>query len=372
MADAATDLTRGLVESITPPGSDIFKGLGGLLDMILGGGTKTKTAPPLNQRLPRIVPDGKGGFIDLNTNQPVEGTSSGNSNLVNKLHQALGISDWSREAAATANLAGQPGGSIMARPQKSQAELESPLLSMVMDLARGGLNPNTLLENVSGPAQAMLGPIGRTASPLMNRVQKQLAKALFRGDPGMAELARSSPKMIQLSAPGAGMPQGAARRLAPDIDPTGLLGESFGVHSAINPALSNVRINPKTLKGRAPTGDIYGSPEAENLPDLVSTVLHEVTHGFGGPLTRQAKPETLKSLLNTALPELPDVFRNAVLSEPTAAKQANEAISYLSEAALRSPQGSSQRNLWEGLKSLFPQAVEGDISSYIARRAGGQ
>ena len=263
-------------------------------------------------------------------------------------------------------------GSIMARPDEPQWKKENPLMASVLDtilpLLQGGFDPS----NISGPSQAILGPIGRTASPLMNRVQKQLAKALFRGDPRMAELARSSPKMIQLSAPGAGMPESMARRMAGDIDPTGLLGESFGIHSTVNPALSNVKINPKLLKGRAPEGSIYGSAEAGNLPDLVSTVLHEVTHGFGGPLTKQVQPATLKSLLNTTLPELPDVFRNAVLSEPTAAKQANEAISYLSEAALRSPQGSSQRNLWEGLKSLFPQAVEGDIRRYIAQRAGGQ
>ena len=362
MADAATELTRGLVESITPGGSDIFKGFGGLLDMILGGATpkSTKTAPPINQRLPRIVPDGKGGFIDLNTNKPVGKVADGSDSNINKLIRA---------AQAQKELERQ--GSVMARGEEPQWKKDNPLMASVLDtimpLLQGGFDPT----NISGPSQAVLGPIGKTASVSMNRVQKQLAKALFRGDPGMAELARSSPKMIQLSAPGAGMPAGAARRLAPDIDPTGILGESFGVHSTVNPALSQVKINPKTLKGRAPTGDIYGSREAGNLPDLVSTVLHEVTHGFGGPLTRQAQPATLQNLLNTTLPQLPDVFRKAVLSEPTAAKRANEAVSYLSEAALRSPEGSSQRNLWEGLKSLFPQAVEGDIASYISQRAGG-
>lgn len=258
-------------------------------------------------------------------------------------------------------------------PGTSQAEKGAPGFDVANNVLRNLLSLTGMEDPVSqlgGPSGAVLGPIGRTASPAMNRVQKQLAKALFRGDPGMAELARSSPKMIQLSAPGAGMPVGAARRMASDIDPTGLLGESFGIHSTVNPALSTVKINPKVLKGRAPTGATYGSPEAGSLPDLVSTVLHEVTHGFGGPVTQQAQPETLKTLLNTTLPELPDVFRNAVLSEPTVRKQANEAISYLSEAALRSPAGSSQRNLWEGLKSLFPQAVEGDISNYIAARGG--
>lgn len=259
-------------------------------------------------------------------------------------------------------------------PGTTTAEKGAPGFDVVNNVLRNLLSLTGMEDPISqmgGPAGAVLGPIGRTASPAMNRIQKQLAKALFRGDPGMAELARRSPKMIQLTAPGAGMPKDVAKRMAPDIDPSGLLAENFGIHTTVNPALSNIKINPQLLKGRAPSGAIYGSEAAGNLPDLVTAALHEVTHSFGGPLTKQAKPVTLQNLLNNTLPELPDVFRNAVLSEPTIQKQANEAISYLGEAASRSPQGSSQRNLWEGLKSLFPQAVEGDIANFISQRAGG-
>ena len=334
MADAGTELAQGILKELTPAGSDWLGLLGSLLM------PKTQPAakqPPPRGPLPRIVPNAQGELVDLNTGKVVGRVGERRSSLADEIR-------------ANMELARQ--GSVMARPEKPQWRKDSPLWDSIMggiDQLLAVANP---VENIGGPSGAVLGPIGRTASKATNLAQKHLAKAIFRADPEMAQMVRQSPKEFQIAAPGVGRGGEEARRIA---EASGLEG-AYGLHRQVSPELSQLMFNPNLLKGRAPTGAIYGSPTVGGAPDLVSTVLHEATHGFGTPLTRQLSPERQQALLQTILPKLPDYLKAPVVSElPNVGKAANEAISYLGEAGLR--QGGEAKSLFDALKPLFEQAI---------------
>ena len=344
MADAATDLAKGIVSEITPAGSSWLGLLGNLL--MPSTTPATSATPPPRGPLPRIVPNERGELVDLNTGKVVGRVGERRSSLAD-------------EIKANMELARQ--GSVMARPEKPQWRKDSPLWDSVLSALDQMLATANPVENIGGPSGAILGPIGRTASKATNLAQKHLAKGLVRGDPELAEMVRRSPKQFQITAPGVGMGGEEARRIA---EASGL-GEAFGLHRQVSPELSQLIFNPNLLRGKAPTGAIYGSPTVGGAPDLVSTVLHEATHGFGTPLTRQLGPERQQALLQTILPNLPDYLKAPVTSElPNVGRAANEAISYLGEAASRgrrmierSPMEQTQIELFDALKPVLEQAI---------------
>ena len=143
MADAATDLARSLVESLTPGGSPIMQSLGGLLEMLKG------KPPPTNQRLPRIVPDDKGNLIDLNTGGVVGRVSNNNPPPNTNIAQMM------RDALAQRTL--QQQGSVMARSEKPQWRKESPLIDAVLS------NLDKLVALGPSVGDALTGPAANIA-----------------------------------------------------------------------------------------------------------------------------------------------------------------------------------------------------------------
>lgn len=247
------------------------------------------------------------------------------TNFINQLQEAAGIKDWSREAAATANLAGQPGGSIMARPQRSQAEIESPLLGMVMDLARGALNPTNLLENIGGPSQAILGPIRTQA-------QKKVAKALFRADPELIQAAQSDPRLLNFFTPGAGVKGGVAK--AEMANPA--MRDAYATfRETMGGKAGEIMVNPRTMLGDK--GAIYA-----NLPQVTR---HEATHflrrpslepAYSGKQDEAAVMDMIDALRPYLAPVAVKGINQGVARTGMPAVGLDEALAYLSSPMTRS------------------------------------
>lgn len=370
MAEALDDLGRGIAEGMTPAGG-LMDGLGGLLDMLFA---PQKAAPPLNQRLPRIVPQGK-DLIDLNTNKPVgrvgstESQDSGMMALVKGLHKALGIEGWSTEAGASQNLA--MGGSLMANysPPTPGSEFlrNNPLLKTVLDMT-SSFKPSPL--DAAGASQAMLGPIGRVtpnmfgdagAAKRINEAQKHIVKALFRADPEILKDVVNSQQMLHVGVPGAagGLNSPQSKDLINEV-----MQGAFA-HFQPGGLSGTLRVHPAVMKGKHPgslswpkaglEGKILKNQGVEGLPDMAA---HEATHFlneptianlgdgygsvFGGPaanLDLQRFASALEPFIGQAKYGKRIVQQHLRANDPLLA--VNEGLSYLSQ-----PTGRNAASTW--------------------------
>jgi len=268
-------------------------------------------------------------------------------------------------------------GSIMARPQKSEFMRNNPALDTILSPLINALKAP--IENVSGPGQAILGPI-RT------KAQKQVAKAIFRGDeaikqnllkagkpaeeigPNVLEQMSKSFKQFNIEAPPIRRPKDPQEfnRAAAQM---GDVGESYGVNREVNPALSEMIINPRTRYGRSPYGHIYNNPIAGQEPDLVATALHEALHGFNGPVARQAGREQASTLTSMIAPHLNLTGKSnlPLYYDQPVQQQLGEALSFLGEAARRG--GSKEApSIYNQIKPLMYKATEQEAANYFKQQ----
>jgi len=365
MADVATDLAREIAESMTPGGSDIFKGLGGLLDMILQP-QKSKAPPPTNKRLPRIVPDGKGNLIDLNTNKPVGRVSSAPQKPTALESVATaGKDSWDQFAGDLSKLFGGDFGTGLDMINKLTAGPSPGKLPVKQTMA--GLSPllEMALKIPQTTASGIIGPI-RTAA------QKKIVKGIFRADPEVLEQMQKSLKQFNIRAPGVSAKGNVDRTLRGVSDP---VAGSYGVHQQVNPVLSEITIHPNTLRGKSPSGQIYGKGMAGTAPDLPATALHEGLHGFNTPLANETSLKSARKIVDMLSPELSLEGQAGVMGaefgggslQQSTQRAMKEALSYLGETALRGGGGANAKPVYTAMKPPMFESTERNAQDYITQ-----
>jgi len=274
----------------------------------------------------------------------------------------VGRSTGSSSADAALNLEGSLMGSARAQPREA-AQAQGPLGATLNDVVNA-LNPINWMGGFGGASGAVLGPI-RTAA------QKQAVQGLRRFDPALLEAVVKSPKQFNITVPGAAtdtLSGAMVAKAAPDtvdrlLSSLGLdIAENYGTHRQVNPVLSQVNIHPNTLRGRAPSGAIFGSEAVGINPNLPGTVGHEVLHGFNKQFAADLSPDMQARLLRTILPQLHPEAKGAVASymsegEGGLSRALAESLSYLGEAA-RTPGiggGPDARGLYE---ALLPKMIQ--------------
>lgn len=96
------------------------------------------------------------------------------------------------------NRAGSVMGSAKTGPRE-QAEAQGPLMTTLMQMLQaGGLDPSTM----SGPSNAMLGPIARTGNKLLDQTQKKIVKSMFKHDPESLMAASMIPEPVNINTLG--------------------------------------------------------------------------------------------------------------------------------------------------------------------------
>lgn len=319
--------------------------LNNIMQMILGSGNKAnqnKASPPsINKPLPRIVPDGKGNLIDLNTNQ-----------VVGKDNQK--ISSPSQSSGLMNDVLGfmKEGLTNFGGDLKGKTDL--------MNKVAMGKGSDEDLRQI-----AKLGPIlGGILGPIRTADQKQVIKALFRADPEVLQAAVNSPKQFNFRVPtseGTSNINSLLRRIS---DP---LEGNYGVHTSSTPLFSNIAIHPNTLRGQSPQGQIYGSPNAGTEPNLLSTVLHEVLHGFNSPLANETPNLQANKIVQMLRPHLTGPGKTAVsynmLDSPQ--KAMKEALSYLGEAATTGQGSEMSGDIYKAMKPKMFESADRQARDYM-------
>jgi hypothetical protein len=248
-------------------------------------------------------------------------------------------------------------GSVMARPEKAEWRKQSPAL----DTLFGGLIDamKAPIENIGGPSQAILGPI-RT------KAQKQIAKAIFRGDPEVLQQMSASLKHFNIESPSLNRPKDP-HEFQRALNQMADIGSSYGVNMEY-PLKSELLIHPLARKGRAPTGQIYGSPAAGNEPDLVATALHEALHGFNAPLARQTGNATANALTKSIETQLNPTGKAALtfLAGEPPQRLLGEALSYLGESARRGG-GPVAKDYYTAFKKPMFESTEKEAETYLRK-----
>src|SRR5688572_572222 len=246
-------------------------------------------------------------------------------------------------------------GSVMAKPQQPDWRKNLPRtlgptagtgVQAGMDLLDAVLKLGNPLENISGPAQAVLGPIGRATPALVgkgakaiNQAQKKIVKALFRGDPETLKEVVASPRMMHVGVPGAGggLPKKQTQQLIDEV-----MNKSFA-HYQPSSAGGTVRVDPRVMRGK----DVrkgFGTLTEQVIEGLPDMAVHEATHFLNEPMNRQAsevlRPD-LRRLAGAIEPFIgqaafgPKIVDQLTLANPRLA--VNEALSYLSQPTGRTP-----------------------------------
>lgn len=237
----------------------------------------------------------------------------------------------------------QSQGSIMGKPPQAR-HTGSPLLDTVLnalDAVIGVVNP---LENISGPSQAILGPIGRTASTVMNQAQKKAAKALWRGDPATLEAVKADPRLLNIFTPGAG--QISAASDARKFDP--VLKDAYAYYRGSQSLpTGSITVGPELMQGAK------GAALA-NLPQVMT---HEATHFLNQPrIYEQGLADPILQRMTEMLsPYLSKAAQRGVAQGTQRVGKdvgLDEALAYLSGPGTRNPATEDiGKRIFEALRS---------------------
>lgn len=273
------DIASGLANELTPAPTGAMSDMGKFILNLIGAARNMGKAqpPPLNQKLPRIVPDGKGGFMDLNTNAPV----SGRSTPAPKQTSAVDPYLRNYQADQELNKAGSVMGSDKGNQIANRAS-QGPLLNAVSQVA-----------NMANPIDWM-GGFGNSMANIPTGVWKNMqpeAKALLNvlGDkfPQFFEKVLGSKTPLMASVlDAAKMPEayGTMATYRPSLALANKLGTPEAANTPIN-ALMNVRADQ--------TGNL-------------GTGVHELQHYLNYPRvagTNGPDAATIGMLLGELLPQ---------------------------------------------------------------------
>jgi len=228
----------------------------------------------------------------------------------------------------------------------------SPLLEMALKM------PQTAASGIMGPV--------RTAA------QKKIVKGIFRADPEVLEQMQKSLKQFNIRAPGVGGKGNVDRTLRGVSDP---VAGSYGVHQQVNPVLSEITIHPNTLRGKSPSGQIYGKGMAGTAPDLPATALHEGLHGFNTPLANETSLKSARKIVDMLSPELSLEGQAGVMGaefgggslQQSTQRAMKEALSYLGETALRGGGGANAKPVYTAMKPPMFESAERNAQDYITQ-----
>lgn len=261
-------------------------------------------------------------------------------------------------------------------PGTSERDANAPTFDVINNvitnlLEKSGLN--NPIENIEGPANAMLGPIGRVtaeavgsagAAKGVNQAQKKIIKALFRGDPETLKEVVNSGRMMHVGVPGAGGTEGLGKQNAAQLVDA-IMGKDTLAHFQPGSLGGTVRVHPKVMQGISPTrGTVLKSEGVEGLPDLVT---HEATHFLNDPgFVPMATTGPTRSQFDLAAALRPFLAHtkygpNIVakhLSKSNTPSAVNEALSYLSQPTAREPAATWLHN------TLTSRPREGGVGQF--------
>lgn len=265
------DIAEGLVNEFSPAPGGVLSDMGRFILNLMGASKQVgKNAPPLNAPLPRIVPDGKGGFIDLNTNKSVPGRSSAADQLY-------------RQYVADQEL--NKAGSVMGSAKGDK----------IADRASQGplLNALSQVINMANPADWM-GGFGNSMAQIPAGAWRNMqpeAKALLnviadKFPDFFGKVLKADTPLLTSIAPAAKMPDayGTLATYRPSVSLANRVGQPEAANKPIN-ALMNVR-----------------SDQVQSI----DTPVHELQHYLNYPRvqgTDSADAATIGMLLSEILPQ---------------------------------------------------------------------
>lgn len=266
--DAASELARNIVQGFTPTDGWLAKG-GSFLNNLLSGFMKEssagnggnlgdrRSAPPLQQPLPRIVPNQAGDLIDLNTGKAVGrvGPQSKETSLLNTVAGNY-KTDQQLEKA----------GSVMAPSKVADRETlqnQGPLMYTLLNMLKGGgLDPTTASGPTGGGANLAHITPGTWAS--MEPNTKNVLRKFFDKFPDVENAV-----------------QKVGTKLLPNILPKEQVGE--GLLGMVNREAGAAGEPIDVMK-------LLKSPRLPGFNPSEETLIHELQHHINGPRVTATDP----------------------------------------------------------------------------------